>query len=62
MIVVTMDGKRVTDRMQLGRYSQNPNMKEIKDVDNCHDGNLFKIITRFRATAETLIGLQKMCS
>jgi hypothetical protein len=54
MIIKNNEGKRVTDRMQLGRYSQIPGLSEIKDVDNCHNGKMFHISTRMHCDQAAL--------
>lgn len=48
MIIADQNGKRITDRRLLGSYASNPKLKELKEPDNHHDGDLFKLGTRVK--------------
>ena len=46
MIIAHMNGKIYRDRNVLASFKYNTDLKEIKDVDNHHCGDMFKIGAR----------------
>ena len=48
MIYAYMNGQRVTNLTNLRHVETNPNIKEIKDVDNHSCGDMFRLGTRVK--------------